>query len=403
MKFTTLIAVRYLFAKKRQNIINIISFISLLAVAVITAALIVLLSVFNGFDSLIKNFYNSFDPDIKIVSTNNSKFVPKNDLLSFLDSNEDIISYSYVLEENAMLKYEDKQVIATLKGVDDNYMSVTGIDTIIRRGEYSIGDEKFPKAVAGWGLAYNLLLDFEYLNPITIYIPSRTQKISGNLTDLSNNINTLKIYASGAFETFQEEYDSKYLIIPIKEVQKLTEYDNKISSIELKLKKQNNNFAEKFNKQFQNSYKALDRNLQHDSVYKILKSEKLMIFLILIFILIIASFNFISTLSMIILDKKKDVEILISLGAKNTDIKKIFFIQGLAINFLGIIIGIFIGTVFCVLQLKFGLISLGNGESYIVQNYPVKIIFSDYILVFISVMVVGAISSILPLRMSETK
>ncbi len=403
MKFTTLIAVRYLFAKKRQNIINIISFISLLAVAVITAALIVLLSVFNGFDSLIKNFYNSFDPDIKIVSTNNSKFVPKNDLLNFLDSNEDIISYSYVLEENAMLKYEDKQVIATLKGVDDNYMSVTGIDTIIRRGEYSIGDEKFPKAVAGWGLAYNLLLDFEYLNPITIYIPSRTQKISGNLTDLSNNINTLKIYASGAFETFQEEYDSKYLIIPIKEVQKLTEYDNKISSIELKLKKQNNNFAEKFNKQFQNSYKALDRNLQHDSVYKILKSEKLMIFLILIFILIIASFNFISTLSMIILDKKKDVEILISLGAKNTDIKKIFFIQGLAINFLGIIIGIFIGTVFCVLQLKFGLISLGNGESYIVQNYPVKIIFSDYILVFISVMVVGAISSILPLRMSETK
>lgn len=403
MKFTTLIAVRYLFAKKRQNIINIISFISLLAVAVITAALIVLLSVFNGFDSLIKNFYDSFDPDIKIVSTNNSKFVPKNDLLNFLDSNEDIISYSYVLEENAMLKYEDKQVIATLKGVDDNYMSVTGIDTIIRRGEYSIGDEKFPKAVAGWGLAYNLLLDFEYLNPITIYIPSRTQKISGNLTDLSNNINTLKIYASGAFETFQEEYDSKYLIIPIKEVQKLTEYDNKISSIELKLKKQNNNFAEKFNKQFQNSYKALDRNLQHDSVYKILKSEKLMIFLILIFILIIASFNFISTLSMIILDKKKDVEILISLGAKNTDIKKIFFIQGLAINFLGIIIGIFIGTVFCVLQLKFGLISLGNGESYIVQNYPVKIIFSDYILVFISVMVVGAISSILPLRMSETK
>ena len=403
MKFTTLIAVRYLFAKKRQNIINIISFISLLAVAVITAALIVLLSVFNGFDSLIKNFYNSFDPDIKIVSTNNSKFVPKNGLLNFLDSNEDIISYSYVLEENAMLKYEDKQVIATLKGVDDNYMSVTGIDTIIRRGEYSIGDEKFPKAVAGWGLAYNLLLDFEYLNPITIYIPSRTQKISGNLTDLSNNINTLKIYASGAFETFQEEYDSKYLIIPIKEVQKLTEYDNKISSIELKLKKQNNNFAEKFNKQFQNSYKALDRNLQHDSVYKILKSEKLMIFLILIFILIIASFNFISTLSMIILDKKKDVEILISLGAKNTDIKKIFFIQGLAINFLGIIIGIFIGTVFCVLQLKFGLISLGNGESYIVQNYPVKIIFSDYILVFISVMVVGAISSILPLRMSETK
>lgn len=405
MKFILLITFRYIFAKKKQNIINIISFISLFAIAIVSAALILLLSVFNGFDSLIRNFYTSFDPDIKIISNSKTKFIPDKELLSFLNSNKEINDYSFVLEENAMLKYDEKQVIATLKGVDDNYISVTCIDSIIRRGIYSLGDDKYPLAVAGWGLAYNLLLDFEGLQPITIYIPSRTKNYSGNYMDINENINSLKIYASGAFETFQEEYDAKYIILPLDKVQKLTERDDGISSIEIKLNDYKNykSFISNFYKKFNNLYSALDKNMQHENVYKILKSEKLMIFVILIFVLIIASFNFIATLSMIILDKKKDIEILLSLGAKNASIKIIFFLQGLIINFMGILIGFILGTIICLIQMKFGLISLGNGENYIVQNYPVKIIASDYFLVFIAVMIIGVVASILPLRMFKTK
>ncbi|MDR2836533.1 MAG: FtsX-like permease family protein [Bacteroidales bacterium] len=374
--------------------------ISGLGVAVVTAALIVILSVFNGFDDLIKKFYNSFDADIKIISNEQKTFIPQEGFLKFLYNSQEIENYSFVLEENAMLKYEGKQIIATLKGVDENYHNISGIDTMIKRGEYLLHESNIPLAIAGWGIAYNLQLDFERINQITIYLPSRTKMFSGNFQDATNNINTLRIYAAGAFATNQEEYDTKYLILPIKEVRKLLEYENEISSIEIKLKNNINSteFIKETTTKFGNSLILMDRNLQHEDVYKILKSEKLMLFIILIFILIIASFNLIASLSMIIIDKRNDIEILKSMGTDDKMIKKIFFLDGFFINLIGITTGLVLGTIICILQIKFGLVSLGSDGAYIIQNYPVKLIFNDYIYVFFSVLTIGIITTIIPIK-----
>ena len=372
----------------------------MLAVTVVTAALIIVLSVFNGFDSIIRKFYNAFDPDIKIISTEAKFFTLNLDLQTFLDENPNVACYSLVCEENAMLKYNDKQIIATIKGVDNNFEKLCGIDTMIRRGEYLLSYENTPLAVAAWGIAYNLQLDFDFINPVTVFMPSRTKNLSGNIANAQDNINTLHIYTAGAFSTFQEEYDSKYFIIPLAEAQKLLEFKDEISSIEVKLKDitKFKTFIKDISAKFGKDYKFLDRNKQHEATYKILKSEKLMIFIILLFILLIASFNLIASLSMLVIDKQQDIEIFKSMGANDKSIRKIFFIEGLLINIIGVFFGLIFGTIICFLQIKFGLISLGEG-TYLIQNYPVEIKIIDYLYIFIGVICIGLLTSLLPLKL----
>ena len=397
--FSFYIAKRYLVSKKSRNAINIISFISIVGVAVGTSALIIILSVFNGFDDLIRKLYSSFDPDIKIVAAKGKTFIPDEQLINIITNSDFIEYYSYTLEEKAMLKYEEKSTLAIVKGVDENYNKVTGIDTMISIGKYDLYYNNTPLGIAGLGLAYNLGLDFNFLSPVNIYIPSRTKEITGNIQSLEANINTSKIYTSGAF-TIQQEYDTKYFIIPISEMRTLLEYDKNVSSVEIKLKNNINinTVFKKLQTELGSPYKILNRNMQHEAVYKVMKSEKWTIFMILTFILIIASFNIIGSLTMIIIDKKNDISILKILGTNNKTIRKIFFFNGMFISLIGAISGIMLGLFICWIQMYFGIIKLGTECDFIIENYPVLINSTDIIYIFLIVLLIGIFAAWYPVK-----
>lgn len=370
-----------------------------MGVAVGTAALIIILSVFNGFDNLLKKLYSSFDPDIKIISSLGKTFIPDDKLINKITNCEFIDIYSFSMEENAMLKFGDRQMIATVKGVDDKYNKVTGIDSMLIRGSYKLYEQDIPLAITGQGIAYNLGLNFNLTSPISIYIPSRTKEFKGNFQDVTDNINVAHVYPNGSF-SIQQEYDVKYVIIPLRELQQLLEYDENISSIEIKLKKKANlkKAVKYLQTELGNDFKILDRNLQHEYAYKIMKSEKWAIFMILVFILLIASFNIIGSLTMLIVDKKNDISILKSLGADNKMIRNIFFFEGLSISISGAISGLVLGSLICWLQMEFGLIKLGNGGAFIIENYPVLIQWTDFIYVFAAVMIIGIFAAWYPVR-----
>ncbi len=399
MKFPLYIAKRYLISKKSRNAINIISFISILGVATGTAALIIILSVFNGFDDLLKRLYNSFDPDIKIVAAEGKTFTPDESVIKPIESADFIELYSLCLEENAMLEYGDKQIIATIKGVDENYEKVTGLDSMVVKGEYELFYQGIPLAIAGQGIAYNLDLDTDLLNPVKVYIPSRSAEFKGNFQDASESINDISVYTAGIF-TIQQEYDSKYFVLPLETVRTLLEYESNVSSIEIKLKNSSeSDMAVTFlQDKLGPKYEVQDRNKQHEYAYKIMQSEKWFIFMVLVFILLIASFNVIGSLTMLIIDKKQDIQILKSLGANNATIRNIFFLEGIFISFIGAIFGLIVGGLVCWAQIKFGLVKLGNEGSFIIENYPVLIQYRDFFYVMITVLIIGVLASWYPVR-----
>ncbi len=399
MNFPFYIARRYLISKKSRNAINIISFISILGVATGTAALIIILSVFNGFDDLLQKLYNSFDPDIKIVAATGKTFNPDAKFVKNLKTCDFIDEYSFCLEENAMLQCGEKQIIATIKGVDKKYNLVTGLDSMIVQGEYLLRNHEAPCAIAGQGIAYNLELTVDYAYPVTVFIPGRTKEFSGNFSDAADNINQCLVYTSGIF-SIQQEYDTKYFVMPLEEVRKLLEYETEISSAELKLKKGTNvkNAVEQLKSILGNSFEVQDRNKQHEYAYKIMQSEKWAIFMILVFILLIASFNVIGSLTMLIIEKKNDIQILKSLGANNKTIRNIFFLEGLFISASGAILGLVIGISVCWAQIQFGLVKLGAGGSFIIENYPVVMKPVDFIYVFLTVMIIGTFAAWYPVR-----
>ncbi len=370
-----------------------------MGVATGTAALIIILSVFNGFDDLLKKLYNSFDPDIKIVATKGKTFNPTDSIINQLDSANFIDLYSFCLEENAMLEYGQKQIIATIKGVDKNYKTITGLDSMIVKGKYQLYYNDIPLAIAGQGIAYNLNLDTDFINPIKICVPSKSAKYQGNFQDATESINEALVYTSSIF-TIQQEYDTKYIILPLQTVRELLEYEKNVSSIEIKVLKGTNidNAVLYLENKLGSNYKILDRNKQHEYAYKIMQSEKWFIFMILVFILLIASFNIIGSLTMLIIDKKNDIQIFKSLGANNKSIRNIFFIEGVFISILGAIVGLIIGGLICWLQIEFGLVKLGNEGSFIIENYPVLIKISDFIYVLITVMFIGILASWYPVR-----
>jgi len=399
LNFPFYIARRYLISKKSRNAINVISFVSILGVATGTAALIIILSVFNGFDDLLQKLYNSFDPDIKIVAKSGKTFIPDSKFQKTLNSADFIEEYSFCLEENAMLQYGEKQIIATIKGVDEKYQEVTGLDSMIIEGDFMLYNRDIPCGIAGQGIAYSLGLTVDFAYPISVFIPGRTKEFKGNFQDATDNINKSTVYAAGIF-AIQQEYDTKYLILPIAEVRTLLEYEKDISSAELKLTSGTDvkDAVESLALSLGDKYEIQDRNRQHEYAYKIMQSEKWAIFMILVFILLIASFNVIGSLTMLIIEKKNDIQILKSLGANNKTIRNIFFLEGLFISASGALLGLIIGVAVCWAQIQFGLVKLGSGGSFIIENYPVTMKSADFIYVFITVMVIGTFAAWYPVR-----
>lgn len=389
-------AKRYLFAKKSQNTINIISTISVVGVAVGTMALIVVLSVFNGFDSLVHSLFNSFDPDLKITIKEGKRFSSELPSVKELKNIEGILYLSEVVEENALLKYGKKQYIATIKGVSKDFLKMSGIDSMIIDGNFTLKQGKNDYAVVGQGIAIKLSIGLTFVNPIVAYVPKREGKVSLNP---ENAFNRRYIFPSGIF-AIQQDFDSRYMIVPIDFARELLDFTTEVSALELKINPafDNDEIQEKVKEIMGEDFDVKNRFEQEELLYKIMKTEKWAIFFILSFILIVASFNVIGSLTMLIIEKKKDILILRSMGAELKRIRSIFLYEGWMISVLGAIGGLVVGVFIIWLQKEFGLIKLQGSGSFVIDTYPVEIVLFDFILIFFTVIGIGYLAAWYPVR-----
>jgi lipoprotein-releasing system permease protein len=390
------IAKRYLFAKKSRNAINIISAVSVTGVAVGTMALIIVLSVFNGLELLVRSIFNTFDPDLKITAAEGKTFTPDTTRLNLLSNVNGISCYSLTIEENALLKYGDRQYIATIKGVDDDYTAVTNIDSAMWDGDFMLRSDKGRQyAVPGIGIAQYLGININFIEPLFIYVLRRSAESALNPEDAYSRD---YIFPSGIYQ-IEQSYDSKYIYVPFDFAADLTETDKRVSSIEIKFtdNADANEVQKNVLKIFGKDYIVQNRFEQQELFYKVMRSERLAIFIILTLILIIASFNIIGSLTMLIIEKERDVEILRSLGADKTLIRKIFIFEGWLISIIGAIAGIILGFLVCWLQQTYGIVELPS-ESLIMDAYPVVMKLKDFIIVPATVLLIGYWAAWYPVR-----
>ena len=391
------IARRYFFSKKSQRVINIISLISVIGVTIGTAALIIVLSVFNGFEDLIKQLYNSFDADLRITINEGKSFSIDEVQYNELKKNQNIAFVNQVVEENVLVKYRDKQYTATLKGVSNDFVKATGIDTMITEGQLKLesGDTDF--AVVGGAIAYNLQMSMgDMYTQLEIYAPRR---LATSFTNPEEAFNKRYLTASGIF-AIQQEFDAKYILVPLRFANEIFEYDNRLTAVEIIAKPSVDvdELQDEVKKVVGNKFDVRNRYQQHELIYRIMKSEKWAVFLILTFILIIAAFNVISSLTMLVIDKKKDIALLQSLGAEISLLRKIFMLNGFYITLTGTLVGLIIGFIVCFLQQKFGLIQLSGSGSFVIDAYPVKMLIADFVYVFASVTIIGLFAAWYPSR-----
>lgn len=401
MKLSLYIAKRYLFAKKSRNAINVISAVSVAGVAVGTMALIIILSVFNGLETMVSKIFNTFDPDIKITAAAGKTFIADTSRLKLLADVEGVSCYSLSLEENAMLKYGDREHIGTIKGVDDNYAMVTNIDSAMWEGEFILNDDKGRSfAIPGMGVAVNLGMRINFVQQLSIIVPRKDA--STNL-DPENALKRQYVFPSGIFEV-EKEYDSKYVYLPIEFVRVLTETYDGTSSIEVKFKEDADpkSVQKRITEIYDDGFVVKNQYEQQEIFYKVMRSERLAIFFILTLIIIIASFNIIGSLTMLIIEKERDIEILKSLGADNNLIQKIFIFEGWLISIIGAMAGLFLGFLICWLQQTFGLVKL-NSESLIMDAYPVVMKLKDFIIVPFTVLLIGYWAAWYPVRFLTKK
>lgn len=398
MNLSIFIARRYLFSKKKQNAINIISIISMVGVMIGTTALIVVLSVFNGIDTLLTTVTDSFTPDVTISPVQGKFIATDSVLLEQLKETPGIASFDAVVEENSLVKFGDKLVPVVVKGVDEAYARHVGIEPTIVSGKYALQEGDKPTVVLGYGIAAALRTRLGVQNPVTFYYPDKTAS-SASMSAL----NSQRIYPIGIFSA-QQDIDGKYVITGIETARTLFGVPGEISKIEIKLQNPNNleSFKTALASQIGSEYKVLDKYDLNRSFYAMMKSEKLAVFLILLFILLIASFNIVGSVSMLIIDKKEDIGIYQALGMTKEKIISIFKLEGNLITGVGALIGLIIGTALCLLQEYYGFITLGNG-SYIISAYPVKVVTSDILIIMVTVIAIGFIASHFPVKFLVNK
>ncbi len=397
MNLSAFVARRYLFSKKSHNIINVISAISLFGVAICTMALVIVLSIFNGFDDLIKSMFSNFDPDIKITPAQGKVLDPKDEKIVSALSLGSIEVACETLEENVLFEYDKHQNPGIIKGVPDNYINLTGVDTLVVNGSFTLNDGHRPMAVVGAGLAYYLSVNINFVNPLFIYVPKRNGRISMNP---ERAFSKAYIYPSGIF-AIQQEIDTRYMIVPIDFARRLLEYSTQASAIEIKLKSGTNQIKarDEIQQIVGNDYIVRTQYQQHEMLYKVMKSEKFAIYLILTFILLIGSFNMIGSLAMLIIDKKDDIKTLSHIGLSKQGIRRIFASEGRLISIGGALIGLILGFVVCWLQQTYGFLKLDSMGTFVISNYPVKMMWTDFLLVLVTVVSIGLIASWYPIRL----
>ena len=389
------IARRYLFSKKKHNAINIISGISVCGVALATLALVCTLSVFNGFQDMVAGLFTAFDPELKIMVREGKVFEPQGAAFQEVRSLPEIGVWTETLEENAMVQYKDRQAMAIIKGVEDNFEELTSIDSLLYgAGEFILHDSIVDYGVLGVELISELGTGLQFVDPLQVYAPKRNVRV--NMANPSASFNRDYLFSPGVvFVVNQQKYDARYILTSLSFARNLFNYDTEVSAVELKLKPGADVTAvqRKIARILGDEFVVLDRYEQQADVFRIMEIEKFISYLFLTFILAIACFNVIGSLSMLILDKREDVETLRNLGADDRLIARIFLFEGRLISLFGALSGIVLGLLLCYIQQRFGIISLGGGNgSFIVDAYPVSVHVTDVVLIFITVITVGFLS-----------
>ena len=396
MRLSVFIAKRYLFAKKSHNVINIISAISAIGMAIGTAALIIIMSVYNGFDSLIRSKMGNVEPDLMISPASGKVFVPEGETYDWIYEQQSVKNMCCVLQEQVFISYEGQQGVAMVKGVDWIYEEESPIRDHIIDGTFRLHRGDIPLAATGAGLAHSMGINPRFISPIDIYFPSRTRKLS--TANPISSIESIKVWPSSIF-SINTEIDENLMIIPIEKMRELLEYDEEVSAVEIRLTEDAGQdelvrIQKEISQRLGPEFKVKDRFQQNESLYKMMKYEKAAIYMILIFIIIIISFNIFGSLSMLIIEKRADIGTLRSLGAKERLIRNIFVLEGWMISLAGLAAGLVIGTGFSLLQQHFGFIKMPG--HFIVQAYPVILSWTDILLTIAGVAVIGYVIALLP-------
>ena len=389
------IAWRYLFSRKKHNIINIISLISAVGIMVCTAAFVIILSVMNGMEGLAQQNFNSFNPDFKITPTEGKSFSVDSFPLDKLSNVEGVKAVEEVVSDLALVIYEEKQMLINLKGVSHTYIQNRGIDRLLVDGEFILKDRSIPFGVIGGGAASVLQVNLKDIEPLQVYYPKRTKK---NLMNSADAFQKHPLILSGVFVS-NTEYDEQYLFCDLDFVRTLMSYEREITSVEIILKEKVNvaQCRQNIEKIIGSNFLLQDKYQQEELLFKTVKSEKLIIYFILAFILMVAFFNMIGTLGMLIIEKKEDIQVLRSLGASSSFAGKIFVLEGLFISFLGGFIGMCMGALICFIQDQFHLIRFGNGEeNFIINYYPVIMQLQDFVVIFATTLIISMLTSWIP-------
>lgn len=395
MKTALYIAGRYLFARKSHNVINVISAISVAGMALGTAALILILSVYNGFDGIIKDNLSDLDPDVLIKPAAGKYMEPLDLLFDIIREDPNVYDASPVLEDNVFIAYGDNQGIASVKGVIDGYKGIEKLATHTVDGQFALFHGDVPMAAVGSTLAYRMGIRPRFIDLMKLYYPRRDTNVS--LANPMSSLVTFDIKAGSIF-SISTDTDAKQIIVPIEVMQELLGDDEIISGIEVRLKANSPKAVREFIKSISlgNEYLLLDRYRQHPSLYKMMKYEKFAIFLILIFVVIIVAFNIFGSLSMLIIEKEEDIATLKATGADDRFIRRVFVAEGWMVSLLGLAIGLVAGTALAVLQQKTGIVKLpGN---YLIDAYPVILQWSDVLAAAAGVAAIGLVISLLSTR-----
>lgn len=403
MNLALRIAVRYLFAKKSHNVINIISAISAIGMAIGTAALIIIMSVYNGFDSLVKDSLGNIEPDILVTPAKGKVFVPDSPAFDWAYDQKEVLNMSSVLEESVFINYDGHSGVVKAKGVDRVYEEESPLKDHIRQGSFTLHRGDIPLAVVGAKTAYSMDINPRFVAPIEIYFPARDRKIS--ISNPAASIEMVKVYPSGIFSV-NAEVDAGLMIIPIESMRELLEYTDEVSSIEIRITPNGNEknirkIQAGLQERLGKGFNVLDRFQQNTALYKMMEYEKAAIFLILVFIVIIISFSVFGSLSMLIIEKRRDIATLRSMGAPDSLINRIFVTEGWLISLLGLAAGLALGVGFALIQQKFGIIKMPGG--FATSAYPVILEWRDILITTLCIMTIGFTMALIPVKTNIKK
>ncbi len=403
MKLTLHIALKFLFGKKSKGIINVISTISIVGVGVGSVALLVVLSVFNGLQGLIGDFYGSFDPDIRIEAVDGKYFSMDSLDMEAIRKIDEIACISPLIEDNALLKYNKRQEPAIVMGVDSTFTQVSHIDTIMTDGKFNLKDKHGFGGAIGYVLADKLNVRLTFLTALVIYVPQKDKKI--NLMRPTEAFNSHYIHPKGIFLVKQQEYDSR-LLVDIDLIRRLFNYKkDEVSALAISLKPgaSISKVQEVIRNIVGGSFSVKNQQEQHEGFHKMLQIEKIMAYLILSFILVIAAFNLIGTMSMLIFDKKEGIKILKSLGADQKMVTRVFLLEGWLISLIGVFAGVSVGIILVLVQQHFGIIKFAGGGSFVVKAYPIALHLGDILATIVTVITIGFLATLYPVKVIVKK